>query len=522
MKDPINMFHATIGPWITNLKFQRMFINGWGTKYIDGIHVFNNERLVYPRWAMDSDSRLVRLLKHMKAYDSLVSAGNQAEGIDYIFVTLNKSKITKGSILSDQLISERIEDLFEYNKEYTMNLNMDMPAGITAATPKEQILSYLSSNWLTILNDKNFNIQSNNAEENSSFDGYYQLVLFDLLNTGEGERDFSINIEDVKLSFRTEYVSNEDDESYYFLSKRIPIIINTLNLKIKFNRIGSIHIDSAIIDAIKNPKRTIRTEYKDENGNIQSDVSYEYFRAASAASDLFYRGHLRVGILDKDYIGFNNRLFTNLIQSMIDTRYVEKKVEWWKKALVIIAAIVIVVVTWGWGAPIALSLGSLALGLMSMYFAKNGEPGVAKYAAKGSRAVGYAAMAAGITQIIQQGFKAWVGNTWTSMAGAGLQVLNMVAPMYYKNQMENIQDDINAIAGENEKLERAKIVMEDNDIPLAKTLTNEQMNPLNTLEGPYDFDSAYEPTGKWKDNFYEGGCNICATHHMPTIKTDNT
>ena len=80
MKDPINMFHATIGPWMTNLKFQRMFINGWGTKYIDGIHVFNNERLVYPRWAMDSDTGFVRLLKHMKAYDSFVSAGNQAQG----------------------------------------------------------------------------------------------------------------------------------------------------------------------------------------------------------------------------------------------------------------------------------------------------------------------------------------------------------------------------------------------------------------------------------------------------------
>jgi hypothetical protein len=110
--------------------------------------------------------------------------------------------------------------------------------------------------------------------------------------------------------------------------------------------------------------------------------------------------------------------------------------------------------------------------------------------------------------------------SWVSMAQFGLQVINIVAPMYYKNQMDNINDDINSLNGQIEAQDRAQIAMMDNDMPLAKTLTTEQMNPIATQDQKFEVDYLYEGTGKWNDGLYEGGCNICRTSFYPSLVTD--
>jgi hypothetical protein len=100
--------------------------------------------------------------------------------------------------------------------------------------------------------------------------------------------------------------------------------------------------------------------------------------------------------------------FTTQFGKHVKSGYTKKKVKLWKKILVaviiiivIIVAVILAIPTGGgsinWGAAtITLLLGSLALTGLSMYWANNGDPAAAKFAAGGAEILGYLAMATGI------------------------------------------------------------------------------------------------------------------------------
>ena len=129
-----------------------------------------------------------------------------------------------------------------------MNLNMDMPTGITTSTPKSQIMSIIGANWLEVLRTTSITTNDNDGI-NPEYDRYYKFVLFDYGNA-QSERDFEFEMKNVSFGVRSELIESTD---MYENNTTTIRYINTLSIKIEFKRIASININSAIISSIKKP-----------------------------------------------------------------------------------------------------------------------------------------------------------------------------------------------------------------------------------------------------------------------------
>lgn len=113
-----------------------------------------------------------------------------------------------------------------------------------------------------------------------------------------------------------------------------------------------------------------------------------------------------------DYLaGLMPKEFVKHFGNHIEPGYTQKKAKWWQKLLVaiitiivIIIAVVAAVLTGGSSlmmASMVLTAGALVLTGLSMYWAKNGEPGAAAFAGGAAQILGYLAMATGIAAAVQ-------------------------------------------------------------------------------------------------------------------------
>jgi len=127
-----------------------------------------------------------------------------------------------------------------------------------------------------------------------------------------------------------------------------------------------------------------------------------------------YNSDDAVTVMRYDYLGsLKPREFTKQFAGHMSSGYDVKPAKWWEVVVVVVLVIIIIIIAivmfiktagtsakWA-AASITLLIGSLAMTGLSMYWAENGSPMAAKFAAGGAEYLGYLAMATGIAGAVQ-------------------------------------------------------------------------------------------------------------------------
>ena len=396
------MFETFKGEFIGSLKYKNRFKRYWGTEFIDEVEVLKKQFTVYPNSGSDNVQRILKLLG---ARSSINSAN--FEGIESYYFFLNPSKSdTMSQENIDQALAAKINNYvgIDGKVESYLVFTLEQDPNYFKGFTQQQIIDYITSDY-----DTNYNLLTGLASgEKISDETIGGYLLFD------NGQHFNTTINKANVSAYKTFIRVEKESGSV---NYIPRFITQISLEIsaiqKSTVLSTSNIVVHMIDEQKELNRTGLQMFLEstENEIIQDGQQNSFRKVRTGKTDyIWYKGQFRVSFLEDKLFKTKDKL--KILLSSVDTGYVKKKVEWYKKALgfvLIVIAIVIAVVTVGAGAPLSTMLVAIgtAVGISTLvmvgiqtYWAKHGDPNAAGYMGRWVKIGGIISAAAGIAAVV--------------------------------------------------------------------------------------------------------------------------
>lgn len=547
----IDIFSTRTQEYIDRLGFKNKFLRLWGHDDT----VLTERHYYYPSISEND----IKLFKLLGIYTDLKDAQGKMSGITSAWIYLNPAKLDT-SMLDTAVIIQKLE--FQVTEGlYTLNIYPNISTyrvgnnTLSASTPVQgDVLglfdeSYLNpdgtiSSTLTDYIKNNYSkVLSNYIVECTADDPIETLVAMNIMN---GSDAFKYTVSSIEYGF-AEDIKIVRDSSYKYSKK-------SLSLDLKITQIGVVTETDPLVVLIVDQVRAHRATAAAALINVTSaKLTFGAYNAGvknsrKVSDAIWLNNRLRKSAFSASVLKTDKLI--EVIQKSLDSGYQKKKVKWYKKLIGLIVFVVVFYFTRnaalanGASALVAtaaaLSIGTLAVSLLSAGMAAWGDEAGARWNGEFARKVGivssiigFAALVQSISnavakaatqQVLAEAAKQGTELTATELASQvaqrslldtlkgmivdyfksglvtnlsleqGVSAASRVFGLYSKNKLEDLQDRLKTVQQQNAEYAQYEEENRSRDIGLALIKANgEMLHQDSTDKYDYMYESWHSP-----------------------------